>query len=206
MSLADDPIYQDAKKAREWLEQVLWGAEPICPHCGVVGCANKFHGKAHRPGVYFCKACEQQFTVTVGTLFERSHLPLNKWLLAIHLMTASKKGISAMQLSRMLSMTYKSAWFMCMRIREGMREANFGPLGGTNKVVEADESYVGGKETNKHKSKRARPARRQGQRAGFLAGGARGQGALFPYAGRDGEEPWCGVACSNRPQVLSDDG
>ena len=135
------------------------------------------HGKSHRPGVYKCKGCEKQFTVTVETLFERSHIPLNKWLLAIHLMTASKKGVSALQLSRMLGLGYKSAWFMCMRVREGMREANFaGPLGGQNKVVEADESYVGGKETNKHLSKRQR-----GQQGG------KGKEPVFSLVERDGK-------------------
>ncbi len=177
MSIANDPIYQDAEKAREWLEAQLWGSDGhICPHCGLVGCANAFHGKSHRPGVYKCKGCEKQFTVTVGTLFERSHIPLNKWLLAIHLMTASKKGISALQLSRMLGLGYKSAWFMCMRVREGMRDANFGPLGGANKVVEADESFVGGKESNKHLSKRAHNGR-----------GPKGKEPVFSLVERDGK-------------------
>ena len=120
--------------------------------------------QAHRAGVYKCKGCEQQFTVTVGTLFERCHIPLNKWLLAIHLMTATRRASSAHQLHRMLGLTYKSAWFMCIRIREAMREAScLRPLGGQNKVVEADETYIGGKEANKHKAKASRPARRQGQ-------------------------------------------
>jgi transposase-like protein len=176
MAIWNDPIYQDAEKAREWLEAVLWTDGPVCPHCGLVNCALQFHGKAHRPGVYKCKGCEQQFTVTVGTLFERSHIPLNKWLIAIHLMTASKKGVSAHQLHRMLSMTYKSAWFMCHRIREAMRENALGPLGGQNKVVEADESYVGGKESNKHKSKRAHAGR-----------GAVGKEPVFSLVERDGK-------------------
>jgi hypothetical protein len=97
-----------------------------------------------------CNACRKQFTVTVGTIFERSHVPLNKWLYATFLLCASKKGISSHQLHRMLEVTYKTAWFMSMRIREAMREGNLpGPLGGQNKVVEADETYVGGKAKNR---------------------------------------------------------
>jgi transposase-like protein len=177
MSIADDPIYQNADKAREWLEAVLWAGEPICPHCGLVGVAKALQGKAHRAGVYKCKGCEQQFTVTVGTVFERSHIPLNKWLLAIHLMTASKKGISSLQLSRMLGLTYKSAWFMSHRVREAMRDGTLPEkLGGEGKVAEADETYIGGKETNKHKSKRT---------AGMQGG--KGKEAVFSLVERGGK-------------------
>jgi len=144
MNIADNPVFQDAEKAREFLESLLWSDDPICPHCGIVGCASQLHGKAHRAGVYKCKGCDQQFTVTVGTVFERSHIPLNKWLLIVHLMASSKKGISAHQIHRMLGLTYKSAWFACHRVREAMRDNLFGPLGGANKVVEIDETYVGG--------------------------------------------------------------
>lgn len=122
MSIADNPVFHNAEAAREFLESLLWPDGPICPHCTLVGCSKQLHGKAHRAGVYKCKGCEKQFTVTVGTLFERSHIPLHKWMLALHLMVASKKGISAHQLHRMLGLTYKSAWFMAMRLREGLRD------------------------------------------------------------------------------------
>ena len=155
MSITDNPIFNDADKAREWLEGLLWVDGPVCPHCGLIGAAYRLQGNAHRAGVYKCRGCDQQFTVTVGTVMERSHIPLNKWLLAFHLMAASKKGMSAHQMHRMLGLTYKTAWFMCHRIREAMRDGHFiAPLGGQNKVVEADETYVGGKVKNMHASKR----------------------------------------------------
>jgi len=149
------PEFTDAEKAREWLETELWPNGPVCPHCGVVNRATPLRGKAHRPGVYQCNACRDQFTVTVGTLYERSKVPLNKWLAATHLIAASKKGMSALEIGRLLGLSKKTAWFLCHRIRESYREAKpESPLGGENKVVEADETYVGGKESNKQKSKR----------------------------------------------------
>jgi hypothetical protein len=106
-------------------------------------------GKSHRPGLYQCNACREPFTVTVGTLYERSKIPLNKWLAATHLLMASKKGMSALQVGRMLGFSKKTAWFVCHRIRESLKQAPTGPLGGSNKVVEADESFVGGKAENR---------------------------------------------------------
>lgn len=147
-----NPIFQDTEKARRYLERSRWPDGPVCPHCGTIGeRITKVEGtkQSHRPGLYHCNECGKQFTVTVGTVYEASHIPLHKWLLATHLMTASKKGISAHQLHRMLGITYKSAWFMAHRIREAMRDFNPGPLGGPNKVVEADETYVGGKARNR---------------------------------------------------------
>jgi transposase-like protein len=150
-----DPIFTDADKAREHLEATRWPHGPVCPHCGVIAQATALQGKAHRPGVYQCNACREQFTATVGTVFERSKVPLNKWLLASYLMASSKKGVSAHQLHRTLGVTYKTAWFMAHRLREAMNEGDgAAPLGGEGKVVEADASYVGGKEANKHASKR----------------------------------------------------
>jgi len=148
--------FQDEAAARKHLESVRWPDGPICPHCGGVDHAHRIKGKSARAGLWFCADCRQQFTVTVGTLFERSKVPLHKWLLAVHLLNASKKGISSHQLHRMLGVTYKTAWFMSHRIREAMREGNPGALGGQNKVVEADESYVGGKAKNR-KSRKVAP-------------------------------------------------
>lgn len=137
-------IYNDETAARRHLERLLWPDGPECPHCGVVNEATALKGDSTRPGVWKCRACEKPFSVTVGTIFERSHIPLTKWLLATELLTSSKKGISAHQLHRMLGITYKSAWFMAHRIRLAMKptEAESGPLGGLGKVVEADETYL----------------------------------------------------------------
>ncbi len=148
------PEFIDADKAREWLERELWADGRPCPHCGVVDQSTKIGGTTARPGLYMCNACRKQFTVTVGTLYERSKIPLNKWLAATHLMMASKKGISALQIGRMLGLSKKTAWFLCHRIRESLRETEPSLLGGEGMTVEADETYVGGKEKNKHRSKR----------------------------------------------------
>ena len=122
MSDFSNPIFHDADKAREWLEARLWPNGPVCPKCGVVNEATLMQGKTTRPGLYQCNACREPFTVTVGTLYERSHVPLHKWLAATYLLMASKKGMSALQISRMIDVTYKTAWFMCHRIRESLRE------------------------------------------------------------------------------------
>lgn len=141
-----DPIYTDANAAREHLEKLQWAMGRVCPHCGTVDNSTELKGKSTRPGVYKCKDCRKPFSVTVGTVFERSHIPLNKWLLATHLLAASKKGMSAHQLSRMLDVTYKTAWFMAHRIREAMKD-NGAPIGGGGKTIEVDETFIGENET-----------------------------------------------------------
>jgi transposase-like protein len=141
-------IYTDENAAREHLEELLWPEGPFCPHCGNShpDRIHKLQGKSTRPGVYKCRECEKPFSVTVGTVFEASHVPLHKWVYAVHLLTASKKGISSHQLMRMLGVSYKTAWFMSHRIREGMRPATLTPMGGGGKAVEVDETYIGRQE------------------------------------------------------------
>lgn len=144
---AQNPIFTDENKAREALEAVRWPNGPVCPHCGNVDQETiaKVEGKkqSHRPGLYYCNACKGQFTVTVGTVFERSKVPLTKWWMATHLINSSKKGISAHQIHRLLGVTYKTAWFMMHRIREAMRTEGLEPMGGGGGIVEADETYFG---------------------------------------------------------------
>lgn len=145
-----NPIYHDDDAAREHLERLLWPQGPACPRCGVMGDRiTKLQGKSTRPGVYKCKDCRKPFSVTVGTVMERSHIPLSKWVLAAHLMGSSKKGMSAHQLHRMLGTTYEAAWFLFHRLREAAVELDPSALGGEDKVIEADETYVGGKARNK---------------------------------------------------------
>lgn len=135
--------------AREFIEKLRWPEGAICPHCGVLGESYRLTAKPEskspvRPGVWKCGGCRKQFTVKVGTIFEDSHIPLSTWLKAIHLLCASKKGMSAHQLHRMLGVTYKSAWFMAHRIRYAMSQE---PLSSKLKgTVEVDETYIGGKE------------------------------------------------------------
>lgn len=139
-----DPIYNDEDAARAHLEKLLWPEGPVCPHCGTVDEATAMQGKSHRKGLYNCRACDQPFTVTIGTVFESSHIPLHKWVYGMHLMACSKKGVSALQLQRQLGLgSYRTAWFMAHRIREALRETDTTPLGGEGKVVEADETYYG---------------------------------------------------------------
>jgi transposase-like protein len=139
-SALQNPIFTDKNKARVYLEKLLWADGRSCGYCGAVDESTELPA---RPGLYQCNACRKQFTVLVGTVMERSHIPLNKWLMATFLLNASKKGVSAHQMHRMLGITYKSAWFMMHRLREAMKPMNAGPLGGDGKVVEADETYLG---------------------------------------------------------------
>jgi transposase-like protein len=140
-----NPIFTDETKAREWLEARVWPNGPVCPHCGATGeDVTPLSGKTYRQGLYQCNGCRGQFTVTVKTVFERSKIPLSKWLAALFLLTSSKKGVSAHQVHRSLGVSYKSSWFMMHRLREAMRSGGLlPPIGGEGKVVEADETYFG---------------------------------------------------------------
>jgi len=140
-----NPIFTDETKAREWLEARVWPNGPVCPHCGNADASKikALAGKAHRPGLYQCAECREQFTVTVKTVFERSKIPLSKWLAALFLLTASKKGVSAHQIHRSLGISYKSSWFMMHRLREALRQGGLAPLGSGGGTVEADETYIG---------------------------------------------------------------
>jgi transposase-like protein len=143
-----DPIFHNEDAAQAHAEASRWGGAPECPYCGSDRIA-RLKGKTQ--AVYFlCNDCRDKFTVRTGSVMERSHVPLHKWLLAFHLMAASKKGMSAKQMERMLGVTYKTAWFLCHRVREAMDGADDGgPLGGPGKFVEADETFVGGKAKNR---------------------------------------------------------
>jgi len=139
-----NPIFTDETKAREWLEARVWPNGAICPHCGTTGNdVTALKGKAHRAGLYQCSGCREQFTVTVKTVFERSKIPLSKWLAALFLLTASEKGASAHQVHRSLGISYKSAWFMKHRLREAMRQTGLVPPGDRGKVVETDKANFG---------------------------------------------------------------
>jgi transposase-like protein len=149
-------IYTDETAARKHLEKLLWPNGPVCPHCGSLEASTKLKGKSTRPGVYWCNACRKPFSVTVGTVYESSHIPLHKWLLATYLLTSSKKGISAHQLMRMMGLgSYRSAWFLAHRIREAMTPVagQEPPLGGDGFVVETDETEIG-------PSRKSRPRKR----------------------------------------------
>lgn len=136
------PHFHDKNAARQHLEAIRWPDGPVCPHCG--GTEKIYPIKGGRPGLYKCGDCRRQFTVTVGTLFEGSKVPLNKWLMAVYLMCSSKKGMSSHQIHRTIGVTYKTAWFMTHRIREAMKDPVFtSTLGGGGGAVEADETFWG---------------------------------------------------------------
>ena len=140
-SLFAEPHFQNDEAARAMLESILWPEGPVCAHCGVVNHSYK----TKRPGVFRCaeKLCRKDFSVTMKTVMERSHIALHKWMQAFHLMASSKKGVSAHQLHRTLQIGYEAAWFMAHRIREAMRLGGLSPLGGGGKIVEVDETYIG---------------------------------------------------------------
>src|ERR1700680_150819 len=160
------PQFQNEEAARTYLEKLLWPDGPVCPHCGVIGESTKMdreegsdtHG---RKGLYQCNGCRKQFTVTVGTIFEDSKIALHKWLLAFHLMCSSKKGISALQLQRELELgSYRSAWFMCHRVRWPMTQSPMAEALRKTGTVEVDETHVGGRA--KSQVGRGRLVRRRG--------------------------------------------
>jgi transposase-like protein len=140
-----EPRFTDDNAARAYLESVRWPKGAACPHCGGTERNSRLNGEAHRPGLWFCGDCRTQFTVTVGTVFEDSKVPLHKWVYANHLICCSKKGVSSKQLERVLGVSYKTAWFMSHRIRKAMEKTPSGPLGGSGKIVEVDETYYGRK-------------------------------------------------------------
>jgi len=172
MCKLDEPQFHNDEAAREYLEKTIWPNGPVCPHCGSINNAYV----TNKPGLYRCAepVCRADFTVTVGTVFERSKVALHKWLLASFLICSSKKGMSAHQLHRTIGVTYKTAWFMAHRLREAMNTGFDGPLGGGGEAVEVDETYWGnvGKQANgargwSHKMKIISLVEREGQKRTF---------------------------------------
>jgi transposase-like protein len=147
-SVLNAPHFINEEAAFAYVESRLWPTGSVCPHCGNADAKRirKMEGKTTRLGLHKCYECKGQFTVRQGTIFESSHLPLHLWLQVIHLMCASKKGISTNQIQRMLSCSMKTAWFLTHRIREAMRDGAFSPMGGAGGVVEIDETYIGRKD------------------------------------------------------------
>ena len=154
-SVLSEPHFHSEEAAFAYVEGRLWPNGPTCPFCGATEeHIGMLEGKTTRLGLRKCYACTKPFTVRIGTIFESSHLPLRLWLQVIHLMCASKKGISTRQIQRMLQCSMKTAWFLAHRVREAMHDGGLDPLGGEGKFIEADTTYVGGKEKNKHVGKR----------------------------------------------------
>src|SRR6202521_4709633 len=175
MSILSAPHFHNEAAAIARLEAIVWPQGPYCPRCG--GLDRITPVKGGRAGLRRCGPCKREFTVTVGTIFERSHVKLHIWFQAAHLMASSKKGISAHQLHRTLRVTYKTAWFMEHRLREAMRDGHFATqLGGESRAVEIDETFVGGLEKNKHRSKRQ-----------HLGTGGAGKEAVFSLVERGGK-------------------
>ena len=175
-------IFPDVKSAREYLESRRWEGTPVCPHCGAYEHITARGGS--RTGYYRCRDCSQEFTVRTGTIFERSHVALNKWLFAMYLVVTARKGVSSLQMSKEIGVTQKTAWFMLQRIREACG-SDFGKLSG---IIEVDETFIGGKESAKHASKKLHAGRGTvGKQAvmGFRERG--GRSVARPIDGTDGE-------------------
>ena len=157
-AIFQDPMFHDEDKAREALEAELWpnGPSAVIAATAIPRRSPRSQGKkqSHRPGLYYCNECKGQFTVTVGTVLERSKVPLTKWLMAAHMFNSGKNGVSAHEIHRTLGVTYKTAWFMMHRLREAMNELNPAPMGGEGQSVQADETYYG------NSSKRAKGYRK----------------------------------------------
>ena len=171
MTNLTDPIFHDEDAARAHLESIRWPNGPYCPHCGNADEdeITKLQGQSHRKGLFVCNECREHFTVTVGSVMERSHIPLHKWVLGFHLMASSKKGVSAHQLMRQLGLgSYRTAWFMAHRIREAMVEDTpaADPMGGEGKIIEADETYFGQLETPRIRNKYSPPPTKGGKFGG----------------------------------------
>jgi transposase-like protein len=196
MSNFSEPHFHNDEAARTYLEGLLWPEGPVCPHCGTVN-----HAYAtKRPGVYRCasKECRKDFTVTMRTVMERSHIALHKWLQAFYLMCSSKKGVSAHQLHRTLNITYRSAWFMAHRIREAMRAGGLTPLGGNGGIVEADETYFG-----KYDTPRERKTKRYTKPTKGGRSGPAGKRAIVSLVERGGRVRSFHVAVADKDTVTA---
>lgn len=194
MSVLSKPYFHDEAAAFAHLESVLWPTGPVCPHCGSVS-GKHYDLRKTRMGLRKCSDCRKQFTVKVGTVFESAHIPLNKMLQAVYLMTASKKGISAHQLHRVLEVQYKTAWFLAHRIREAMRDGTLAPMGGTGGVVEADETYFGKTEEQPTPTTRGKPFTKRGKT------GPAGKRAVVALVERGGSVRSFHVEKANKKEV-----
>jgi transposase-like protein len=176
--------FHDEEAAYAYLEARVWQKGPVCPHCGGFDRISRMQGKSTRVGTLKCYQCRKQFRVTVGTVFEASHVKLNIWLQAVALLSSSKKGISSNQLHRTLGVTLKTAWFMSHRIREAMRDGLLAPMGGAGGIVEMDETYHGKTKIPKiSPQRRGRPYTKSGKV------GPGGKRAIISLVERGGSPP-----------------
>ena len=203
--------FQDEEAAFAYVEAHLWPTGPSCPHCGNADTAKigRLQGKTTRPGLRKCYECKKPFTVRMGSIFESSHLPLRLWLQVIHLMCASKKGIATRQIQRLLNCSMKTAWFLGHRIREAMADGSAPPVGGEGSTVEIDETFVGGKASNRHKHQRGRGRGREFPKAPVFALVERnGQARAFHVPHVNGENLREIVRANVKPEttIYSDEG